>query len=224
VAIYDTEEEQVEALKSWWKENGRSVIVGAILGAGLILGWNYWKEHQQEQTLAASTLYEQLLSFVDQEKDNEATKIATQLIKQFPKTSYANYARLMQAKLNVNGGNLAAAKTILESVLKEKDIEFKNVARIRLVRLMLATKEYEKGLQLISEADPANIESFSANYDELTGDLYVALNRLGEARTAYQNAMRTATGSPLLQMKLDDITATELVTAPATKNLTEKTS
>jgi len=212
VAIYDTEEEQVEALKGWWKENGRSLIIGAILGVGLILGWNYWQKHQQGQALKASALYSQLLVFADQEKDDETTKIAAQLIEQFPRSSYAKYATLMQAKLKVDAGDLASAKIILETILKQKDIELKNVARIRLVRLMLATKEYEKGLQLISEVDPANTESFSANYDELTGDLYVALNRLGEARTAYKNAVRSTQGSPLLQMKLDDITAAEIIT------------
>ncbi len=218
MAIYDTEEEQVEALKAWWKENGRSLIIGAILGGVFIVGWDFWKDHQQEQAIEASSLYSELLVFADQEKDNEATKIATQLIKQFPKSNYANYAILMQAKLKVNAGDLAAAKTILEGLLKQKDVELKNVARIRLVRLMLATKDYEKGLQLISDADPEKTKSFSANYDELTGDLYVALNRLGEARTAYQNAMRAAQGSPLLQMKLDDITAVEVITPLETKN------
>ncbi|MDQ7090639.1 MAG: tetratricopeptide repeat protein [Methylococcales bacterium] len=218
MAIYDTEEEQVEALQAWWKENGRSLIVGAVLGAALILGWNYWKDQQHEQALEASALYGQLLTLSDQEKDEEAAKIATQLIERYPSSSYADYATLMQAKLNVNAGDLTAAKTILESILKQSDVELKNVARIRLVRLMLATKEYEKGLQLISETDPASTESFSSSYDELTGDLYVALDRLGEARTAYQNAIRTAQDSPLLQMKLDDITATEISTPPETKN------
>lgn len=218
MAIYDTEEEQVEALKAWWKENGRSLIVGAILGGALIIGWDFWKDHQQEQAVEASSLYGKLLVFADQEKEEEATKIAKQLIEQFPSSNYANYATLMQAKLKVNAGDLAAAKTILEPLLNKKDSELKNVARIRLVRLMLATKNYEKGLELISDADPEKTKSFSANYDELTGDLYVALNRLGEARTAYQNAMRAAQGSPLLQMKLDDITAAGIIPPSETKN------
>jgi len=218
VAIYDTEEEQVEALKAWWKENGRSLIIGAILGAALILGWNYWQDQQQEKALEASALYGKLLVFADQEKDADAIKIAAQLVEQFPSSRYANYATLMQAKLKVNAGDLAAAKTILEPLLDKKNIELKNVARIRLVRLMYATKDYEKGLELISEADPETTKSFSANYDELTGDLYVALNRLGEARTAYQNVLRVGKGSPLLQMKLDDITAPELITPSKPKN------
>ena len=212
--MYDTEEEQVEALKAWWKENGRSIIIGTILGAGLIVGWNFWKEHQQSQAEQASALYGQLLVFVNQEKSDSANKTAEQLIEQYPSSSYANYAKLMQAKLKVSAKDMDAAKSILENLLKSNDIELQNVARIRLVRLMLATGEYEKGLQLIAEANPASSDSFSASYDELTGDLYVALNRLGEARTAYQNALRAGQNSPLLQFKLDDITASEIIATP----------
>ncbi|MCK5729408.1 MAG: tetratricopeptide repeat protein, partial [Methylococcales bacterium] len=61
--MYDTEEEQVEALQAWWKENGKSMIAGAILGGVLIVGWDFWKDHQQDQSLEASVLYEQLLAF-----------------------------------------------------------------------------------------------------------------------------------------------------------------
>lgn len=54
-------------------------------------------------------------------------------------------------------------------------------------------------------------ESFSASYEELKGDLYVALNRLGVARTAYQNALRAGQPSPLLQIKLENISAPEIL-------------
>ncbi|MEW8396328.1 MAG: tetratricopeptide repeat protein, partial [Candidatus Thiodiazotropha sp.] len=36
---YQTEEEQVEAIKRWWKENGTSVIAGLVIGLGGIFGW-----------------------------------------------------------------------------------------------------------------------------------------------------------------------------------------
>ncbi|MCK5924557.1 MAG: tetratricopeptide repeat protein [Methylococcales bacterium] len=207
--MYDTEEEQVEALQAWWKENGKCMIAGAILGGVLIVGWDFWKDHQQDQSLEASVLYEQLLAFDEDEKYTEADKKSLELIKQFPASHYARYAALMQAKIKINSGDIATAKTILQDLLPQKDAEIKNVARIRLIRLMLATKEYEQGLQLISEADASTTQNFAGNYDELTGDLYVALNRLGEARTAYEKAIKTAQGSPLLQMKLDDISAPE---------------
>ena len=40
--IHRTEEEQVEAIKTWWKANGTSVIVGVVLGVAVIFGVRYW--------------------------------------------------------------------------------------------------------------------------------------------------------------------------------------
>ena len=39
---YETEEQQVEALKDWWAENGRAVIAGVVLGVVVIGGLGLW--------------------------------------------------------------------------------------------------------------------------------------------------------------------------------------
>ncbi|WP_256360574.1 tetratricopeptide repeat protein [Methylomonas koyamae] len=41
----------------------------------------------------------------------------------------------------------------------------------------------------------------------MQGDLYVALDRIDEARSAYQSAIRTGQATPLTQFKLDDVAA-----------------
>ena len=37
-----TEEEQLEAIKRWWKENGTSLIAGVAIAAAGVFGWNAW--------------------------------------------------------------------------------------------------------------------------------------------------------------------------------------
>lgn len=209
--IYDTEEEQVEALKRWWKENGQSTIAGLVLGIALILGWNYWQGHKKDQALQASALYDQLMKVVTDDNKEPAEKLAERLQEQFRATPYAAYSGLSQAKIKVQQGDTAAAKQILEKIARDSNKELSNVAKLRLVRLMLAAGEYEQGLKLIAEVDPASAASFSGNYDELVGDLYVALDRLDEARTSYQKALRDGHQSPFLQAKIDDLTASEIV-------------
>jgi len=210
--IYDTEEEQVAAIKRWWKENGKSTIAGIAVGIIVIVGWNQWKKNKQEKSSEASVLYEQLLTNIADEKYQPSEKISNNIIQQYGSTSYATYASLLLAKTKVQQGDLESAKEIFrELMLKANTIELKHVARIRLIKLLLATGENEKGLQLIAEVDQATTQGFSGSYDELTGDLYVALDRLGEARTAYQSALREGIKSPLLQFKLDDITVAEIV-------------
>lgn len=214
MAIYDTEEEQVEALKRWWKENGISTIVGIVVGIALILGWNYWRSYNKEQAAQASALYDQLLTTVDAGNKESAEKLAERVQAEFGNTPYALYSGLIQAKLKVEQGDVAAAKPILEKLAAKSNEELSHIARIRLVRLMLATGQYEQGLQVINQVDPASSSGFSANYDELLGDLYVALDRLDEARTSYQNALRNGSQSPLLPLKIDDLTAPEIIQNP----------
>jgi predicted negative regulator of RcsB-dependent stress response len=213
VEIYDTEEEQVEALKRWWKENATATIVGLGMGIVIILGWNYWQNHKKEQATQASLIYDQLLKAVDQDKKESVEKLAERTQEQFKGTEYATFSGLFQAKLKYQQGDVAAAKQILKTIAAEPNKQLSNIAKIRLVRLMLDTGEYEQGLQLINEVDANAALSYSANYDELVGDLYVALDRLDEARTSYQNALRNGQPSPLLQFKIDDLTAQEKLEA-----------
>jgi len=209
VEVYNSEEEQLEAVKRWWKANGSSAVIGSIMGIVLILGWQFWQKHQHGQAEQASSLYAQMQLAVDKEQHQSALKIAEQMHSKFGGTAYSTYTSLFEAKVNVQLGKLDVAQQILEKLVKSKNEGVNDVANIRLIRLLLTTGQYEQGLQRIASVDSAKSASFSANYDELTGDLYVALDRLGEARTAYQTAIREGASSPLLQFKLDDITASE---------------
>jgi predicted negative regulator of RcsB-dependent stress response len=213
VAIYDSEEEQLEALKSWWKENGQSSLVGVALGIALIVGWNYWQAYQQEKAEQASNLYDQFMKAVAENKKDSVDKLAENMQEQFKDSEYASFSGLLQAKLKAERGDLAGAKELLKKIAADSNKELSNIAKLRLVRLMLASGEYEQGLQLISEVDPSTESSFSGNYDELTGDLLVALDRLDEARTSYEKALRSGHQSPLLKIKIDDLTAPERVEA-----------
>ncbi|MDD5265902.1 MAG: tetratricopeptide repeat protein [Methylococcales bacterium] len=209
--IYETEEEQLEAVKRWWKENGQSTIIGLVVGIAIILGWNFWQNHKKEQAGQASALYGQLIQAVAADKKDSAEKLAERIQQQYPKTEYAAYSGLLLAKIKVQQGDPAKAKAILKGVAAGSNKELSNIAKIRQVRLMLASGEYEQGLQLINDVDPATSTSFSGNYDELVGDLYVALDRLDQARTSYQKALENGYRSPLLQLKIDDLTAPEKV-------------
>ena len=209
--IYETEEERLDAAKRWWKENGPSTIIGLVVGIAIILGWNFWQDHKKEQAGQASALYGQLIQAVAADKKDSAEKLAERIQQQYPKTEYAAYSGLLLAKIKVQQGDLAKAKAILKGIAAGSNKELSNIAKIRQVRLMLASGEYEQGLQLINDVDPATSSSFSGNYDELVGDLYVALDRLDQARTSYQKALENGYRSPLLQLKIDDLTAPEKV-------------
>ncbi len=213
--VYDTEEEQVAAIKRWWKENGSSTIIGVVVGAILIAGWDFWGSYTVDKANQASALYDQLLVSSSKGNKDSIVAISKRIMEKDKNSTYASFAALLLAKTKVQENDLDAAKAILEEQMNNANSdELKNIARLRYVRLLYATAEYEQGLKLIAETDQATAEGFSASYDELKGDLYVALDRLGEARTAYESALRDGARTPLLQFKLDDITSAEIITNP----------
>ena len=114
--IYETEEEQLEALKRWWKENGQSTIIGLVLGIAVILGWNYWQDHKKAQAEQASALYSQLIQAIGADKKDSAEKLAERIQEQYPKTEYAAYSGLLLAKLKVQQGDVAKAQAILKGI------------------------------------------------------------------------------------------------------------
>jgi predicted negative regulator of RcsB-dependent stress response len=206
--LYETEEQQVEALQKWWKDNGTSALIGLSIGIAVIVGWNYWLDYKKEQNSKASTVYDQLLKDANENKIAEVDTVAGKLKTDFGATEYATYSVLMQAKTKVETGDLAGAKELLQGLANQSN-DLSELAKLRLVRLYLAMGEFEKGLQLVAQIDPKKAAGFEGNYDELVGDLYVALDRIDEARTAYEKAIREGYNSPLLQFKLDDLTAPE---------------
>lgn len=216
MAIHDTEEEQLEQLKKWWENNNSSLLAGVVGAVIVIAGANFWQRHQVEQRTQASQMYQELLESAAASKPDSVEKLAEKLASEHGSSAYANYAALQLAKVKAQKGDFEAAKAVLQKEIQTVDsAELRHVARLRLIQLMLASKQYEQGLKLIAEVDPATTEGFSANYDELQGDLYVAMDRLDEARTAYQSAIRSGQSTPLVQFKLDDIAAPALSAATA---------
>ncbi len=206
--LYETEEQQVEALQKWWKDNGTAVLIGLGIGLVAIFGWNSWLDYKKAETSKASAIYDQLLKDVTENKIEAVDTVAKQLKTEFNATEYAKYSVLLQAKTKIDAGDLASAKELLQNLASQPS-DLSPLAKLRLVRLFLATGEYEKGLQIINAIDPKTTAGFSDNYDELVGDLYLALDRIDEARSAYEKALHNGYQSPLLQFKIDDLTAPE---------------
>ena len=208
MAIYDTEEEQLEQLKKWWESNRSALFAGIVGGLALILAVNFWQHYQLENRSQASQMFQEILDSTEKKNNDSVIKIAEKLTNEYGTSAYANFAALQSAKVKVDQGDIEAAKAILQNQIKNTDsAELRHICRLRLIQLLIASKQYQEGLQLISEVDPASTEGFAASYDELQGDLYVAMDRLDEARNAYQSALRTGQSTAFVQFKLDDITA-----------------
>ncbi|MHA6821898.1 YfgM family protein [Ralstonia pseudosolanacearum] len=204
---YDLEEqEQLESLKHWWRDNGNVVTWIVIVVLLALAGWFGWKNWQRKQAGEASVLYEQVQKAVDAKDAEKIKRAAADMEDKFGRTAYAQMGALSAAKALYEANDAAGAKAQLQWTIDHAgDDEYKAVAKLRLAGLLLDEKAYDQGLALVSgDVAPA----FAALYADRRGDLLVAQNKKDEARTAYKLALEKfgqadASARQIVQFKLD---------------------
>jgi len=205
VSSFETEDEQVEDLKRWWKENGKAVIVGVVLGFSAILGTRMYLNHLETQRYEASIAYEGMNMARQQQPEVMFTR-GEQIVEKYPDTPYAAMASLALAKFHVDKGELAAARNRLQWVIEhESQPDIVHVARQNLARVLLAEGKPDQALALLADVD---MEVYTTVYQELRGDIYVSKKQPEQARTAYAAALEAMDANDdrqILQMKLDDL-------------------
>jgi|SRR5450759_739492 len=199
------EQEQLEALKAWWKDNG-NWILGTVLVVVVAMGsWRGWQYYQHQQATKAATLYMQVVEQVGSNDPKRVNDAAAAVMDKFASTAYAARAALLAAQVNEQAKDVAHAKTQLQWVIDHAgEPALKDVARLRLAAVLLDEKNYADALQLLEAKHP---ESFDGLYADLRGDVLSAQGKTDEARSAYklayekfdvQNIYRN-----LIQMKID---------------------
>ncbi|MGP8290318.1 YfgM family protein [Vreelandella zhanjiangensis] len=211
-----SEEEQLEVVKRWWKENGTSLIAGAALAAAGVFGWHTWQDYQEGQSEAASVRYQQLVNIamaneLDEQQTASARELISELTDDYGKTLYAELALLMDARLAVQQDNLDEAKASLEQVANDSSRRYvQSLAWLRLARIEVANGDPEAALSLLDE--PIS-EALAAQQADVRGDAYAALGQAEQARSAWQNALELAENQNQtlygVQFKLDDLGAEE---------------
>jgi predicted negative regulator of RcsB-dependent stress response len=203
---YDHEEqEHLDALKAWWKQYGRLVIVAVLGGTLAIGGVQGWRYYQSREAAAASNLFEQLQKAEEAREHKKVKDIAGQIESRHARTHYAALAALAAAKSDVETGDLASAKKRLQQVVSEaKEDEVRDIARLRLARVQFDEKDLDGTLKTLEAAHGA---AFDGLFADLRGDVLQAQGKRSDARAAYQLARdKSEATSPLrqiIQMKLD---------------------
>ncbi|WP_274027115.1 YfgM family protein [Vibrio parahaemolyticus] len=200
--LYDTEEQQVEAIKDWWKENGKAVIIGAVVGLGGLFGWRYYQDTVIQASETASQSYTTAMNTL-QEKGVDAQSDVQAFIESNEVKEYSVLAALQLAKAQVEAKDFAAA---LEQ-LKWAQSNTKDAALSPLISYRIARIETEMG-----NFDAANTElgkvtdtAWAGRIAELRGDIALRQGDKDAAYAAYTEAQQASDASPTLQMKLDDL-------------------
>lgn len=202
-----TDEEQLDVIKRWWKENGTALIAGVAIAAVGLVGWNFWQNHQASQSEAASMRYEHLISLTDQGNIDEARSLVAEIADNHGGTLYADLALLIDARLAVDAGELREAHQTLDDLIASSDNHYlQGLARLRLARVQLAEGDAQAALDTLAQDMP---EALAAQHADIRGDALHVLERRDEARQAWQEALAIAEqhDQPIygVQLKLDDL-------------------
>ena len=205
--IHLTEEEQVEAIKKWWKDNAKSVIGGILIGLAVIYGGRTWFEQKNNHVELASATYQSMIQDMQQSNSANAAEKASLLLGQYSDTPYSTLAALTMAKIKVDEDNPVGAKSHLRWALDHSDqADLKHIARLRLVRVLISEGNTEEAMALIESVD---FGKYAASYQELKGDALVAKGQIDQAKGAYNLALQSLDpGSRLrsyIEIKLDNL-------------------
>ena len=207
---YQTEDEQVQAIKQWWKENGRSVIAGLIIGIGAIVGYRYWTHYQTSQAEQASMIYAEVIASAANADNQTAFEQGQNLISNYSGTPYADLTALALAELALAKSDYATAATQLRWLLDNSgDAGLQHVARLRLARVLAADNKPDLALSLLNETDTTG---FTTLYQEARGDILQQQGKTTEAAAEYNRALADIDMNPqrqrILEMKVNDLAAT----------------
>ena len=218
VEMYETEDQQIEAVKKWFKKNGPSIFLSIIVSVGIVFGWQGWEQSQQKGSEVASELYQgmiEALVLIKSDTDLETNRhaktvkhLAGKLISEHSGLHYSYFAGLALAKLAVQDNDLVEAENQLRWVVEQSnDASMTSIARIRLAHVLASQGNVNDGLVMLNTEISSAFKSLS---DEARGDLYLLLDDKEQARMAYQSSVDYAKGNgerenTLVQLKLSDL-------------------
>lgn len=197
-----TDEEQVEALKRWWRENGRSVIGALILAIAGVLGYQQWQSFRENKAELASTRYAQFNAATE---TDAAAKAFSTMKEENPSSPYTMLAAMALARQYADDGELTRAAELLRWTVDEADdAALRELASLRLARVLWATGDYQQATEALGEPPE---HGYISEYYELRGDILKAQSQLADAAEAYRQAIDQASAlgpqrRKLLQMKL----------------------
>ena len=199
------EQEQLDALKQFWKQYGALIITLAFLALAAFAGFKGWNYYQRGQSEQASALFGKLEEAVRKNDVAQIGSLGAEIIDKYGSTAYGPMAALLLARTGYDSGDTAAAATRLQwAVDKARDDETAALARLRLAGIRLDEKKYDEALALL---DAKHAPAFAPLYADLRGDVLAAQGKAAEARAAYKVALEKSPPNSnyrsVVQIKLD---------------------
>ncbi|WP_018411012.1 YfgM family protein [Methyloversatilis thermotolerans] len=189
MAALDLEEqEQLSAIKAWWKQWGNAISWAVIAIAAVIIGQQAWNWYNRDQSVRASMIFDALQQAAlagDLQKTREA---AGQLTEQYGSSHYATLGALLSAKVHVENRDTKTARAQLEWVKENAtDPVLRDLARLRLAYVLIEDQAFDDAQKMLDDGKPD--VSLEVRYLEAKGDVQLMRDKRDEARKEYKAAL-----------------------------------
>lgn len=207
MSVYMTEEEQLEVIKKWWKRYGTMITIIISIVLLIIAGYRYMNWHDDKIKQQASIAYENMMIAFSNQNIKSVRSYANELINDYKHTVYADVAHMTLAKIYVGKNKLGKARDELHAVVSESKMNpLRQIAKIRIARLLAAEKAYTNALNELSVVED---NAYLPVINELKGDIYSAKGQYQDAIKSYRLAIdevRTnGMGNLFLEMKTNEL-------------------
>lgn len=202
--------EQERLVKQWLKDNWLTIVAGIALGIGGIYAYNFWVNNKVVKQLDAAEQYTKTDKILQVGELSEAEKSITELEQKYGASFFSAKSRMELAKSYIDKSETQAAIGQYEKILSSKPGQpIAEVSRLRLARLMVAEKKYDKANELLNLV---RSEAYKTVIDEVRGDIFYNQGEVLKAADAYQLALNSGegySGKNILEMKIADIRPAE---------------
>lgn len=202
--VYTNENDQIDAVKRFFVDNGIALIIGLVIGIGAILGWSYWQSHKTNVLQESAQKFENISA---QLHSGSAQGIeAAQKFAAETNDVYSAMIGLEIAQVSVGKGELAnAEKALTDALTKAKTEDMQDLINLRLARVQLAQGNADAALSSI-----ANIKakSWQAAAQDIRGDALLHKGDNAGAKAAYTQGLESEGSQSLrslLTLKLNNV-------------------
>ena len=186
MAEHMQDEEDLEALKRWWDENGKGIVAAVVVAVIGTFGWQQYQGLSASKAEAASDVYASMLAIQLEGGDTESLQaLAAQLRDEYSGSNYARFGAMLEARIAVEVGDLAAAESALRWALSAGDTrsDIGQLIQLRLARVLAAAGKEPEALAILAQGSAA----YPVAYAQAEGDIHLASGRTDEALTAYRS-------------------------------------
>ncbi len=210
---YATDDEQVEAIKDWWKANGTTLLAGILVVSVSWFGWTYWKNTQIANATMGSSTFEALQISKVQGDFGEVAREGLRLIAEQPRSAYSIGSAFLLAKFYIEKDEPHRAMEQFTWIIENsKDDSIKFVAVLRKVSLHTQIGSFSDAKTYLNSVDQLTlISSEQAQLDYAMAEVLLAKGEpLKAAEFLTKVVENTGASSGLLalaSLQLDDVIA-----------------